>query len=199
MASIHHDQKIIYAKVVFYGPSASGKTASLSYVYEKTRSPEAKTLVFNESQSSPIAYYDYLPLALGEIRGYKTMFRLFTVPGAQGYAGARRELLNGVDGVVFTADARPARQAENLCYLGELRAHLAQLGFALEKIPFVIQCTFTDAPGALPASQVAAPLLATFPDPSSVIVVASVPLQGVGVFEALKTIAKLVLMELRKG
>lgn len=199
MAFIDYATQQIRTKVVWYGPSGSGKTASLTHVFERTRGPDATTIVRKDPANPGAASYDVLPLQLGEIRGFKTHFELFTVPGAREHAGARFKLLESVDGLVFTADARPARRDENLLLLGELRAHLAHHRFALEKMPFVVQCTFTDAPGALPPNIVAAPLLAGFPDPAAVPVFATVPPQGTGVFDAVKGIAKLVLTELKKG
>jgi signal recognition particle receptor subunit beta len=199
MSFINYNTKEIHTKVVWYGPAGSGKTASLLHVFEKTSPPGAKPVRAGGPGDDKTAYYDYVPLMLAEIRGFKTTMNLFTVPGADGYEGARLKLLEGIDGILFTADARPDRQLENMRSLGELREHLARLGFALAKIPCVIQCSFTDAPGALPPAAVAAPLLKSFPDPGSVPVIASVPPAGTGVFEALKAIAKLVLAELRKG
>lgn len=199
MAFINYETRQILTKVVWYGPAASGKTASLQHIWERTRTEEARTVKVDPTADANTSYYEYLPVSLGEIRGYKTTFWLYTVPGAPGYAGARHALLEKVDGLIFAADSRPQRQQENVFYLAELRGHLASWGFALEKMPFVIQCTFTDAPGALAPAQVAAALLAGHPDAAAVPVIASVPPQGVGVFDAMKAVAKLVLTELKKG
>lgn len=199
MAFINHETRQIMTKVVWYGPAAAGKTASLQHIWERTRTEEARMVKVDPPADASTAYYEYLPVSLGEIRGYRSTFWLYAVPGAQAYSDARRALLEKVDGLVFAADARPQRQQENFYYLSELRHHLGSWGFALEKMPLVVQCTFTDAPGALPPAQVAAALLAGHPDAAAVPVIASVPPQGVGVFDAMKAVAKLVLAELRKG
>lgn len=199
MASIDHDTRQIMAKVVWYGPAGSGKTASLQHIWERTRAPDATNIRLDSPPGANAAYYDYLPLTLGDIRGYKTQFGLYTVPGASDYAETRRALLERVDGLVFTADARPERRPENQRALTELWYGLASWGFALEKMPLVLQCTFTDVPGALDSSRLAASLLAGQPNAPAVPVVSTVPPRGIGVFDAMKAIAKLVLGELRKG
>lgn len=198
MATIDYQTRQIQCKVIWYGIGGSGKTASLDHIYERTKEPGAQKLRPGADDPNT-AYYDYLPLTLGEIRGYKSRFHLFSVPGADGYAAARLKLLENVDGIVFCADSRPSRQAQNLACIAELRHHLALWKYNLFALPFVLQCTFSDAPDAMDPARVAAPLLTGFPDASQVPVFASVPPQGIGVFEATKAVAKLVLTELKKG
>lgn len=198
MAFVDYQAQIIQCKVIWYGPSGSGKTASLDHIFERTKSPEA-TKRPTEPHDPNTAYYDYLPLMLGEIRGFKTKFHLFTVPGAIGHDGARHKLLESADGIVFTADSRPNRQRENAMFMQELRQLLAHWQLNLAVLPLVIQCTFADAKDALPPTQVASPLLAGFIEPANVPTIASIPPQGTGVFDATKAIAKLILTELKKG
>jgi len=199
MSFINYETRQIFATVVWYGPTGSGKTTTLRHVYERTRTPGAETVRVDPAPGQDAAAYEYLPLSLGEIRGHAVTFRLFTVPGAPEHASVRRALLEHVDGLIFAADCRPDRQQENLVSLSELRHHLASWGFALERMPLVIQCSFSDASDALPATEVAAPLLSGHPSAAAVPVVGSVPPQGVGVFEALKLVAKQILTELKRG
>ncbi len=198
MASIDFQTKQIQCKVVWYGIAGSGKSATLNAIYERTQSPDAQRQKLNGADPET-AYYDYLPLKLGEIRGFKSTFHLFSVPGRAGYERARYDLLDNVDGIVFTADSRRAKQAENLSCFYELRHALSQRGYNIYALPFVVQCTFCDASDALDLASVAAPLLVGFADPSQIPVIATIPRDGVGVMDATKAVAKLVLAELRKG
>jgi hypothetical protein len=199
MSFINTEKRHIVATVIWYGPAGSGKTATLQRVVAKTGSPDAQTVQVDVPPGASPATYEFLPFDLGKIRDYGVTLRLFTVPGAAQLAVERRSLLEHVDGVVFVADSRPDRQQENRTSLGELQDHLSAWGFALERMPLVLQCTFGDVPGAMPSAQVAATLLAGLPNAASVPVVDSNPSQGTGVFEALKLISKQVLSELRKG
>jgi mutual gliding-motility protein MglA len=199
MSFINKETRHIVATVVWYGPAGSGKTVTIQHVIARTRSPDAQIVQIDVPPGSPPAAYEFLPFDLGKIRDYGITLRLFTVPGAPPYSVERRSLLEHVDGVVFVADARPDRQQENHTSLGELHDHLSAWGYPLERIPLVLQCTFGDAPGALPSAQVARTLLAGLPNAAAVPVIDSNPAQGAGVFETLKTISKMILSELRKG
>jgi len=136
---------------------------------------------------------------LGEIRGFKTRFHLFTVPGAPSYVAARRQLLEAVDGILFVADSRSGHAPQNAASLSELGQGLASWGFSLAKLPFVVQCNMSDVAGAVSAASVAAPLLGWHPNPAEIPVFAGSACRGVGVFDSLKAVAKLVLTELKKS
>lgn len=199
MSFINHETHHIVATVIWYGPAGCGKTATIQHVFARTRSPDAQTVQVDTPPGATPAAYEFIPFELGKIRDYGITLRLFTVPGAAHLSAERRALLEHVDGVVFVADARADRQHDNHTSLGELYDHLSAWGNPLERLPLVLQCTFGDAPGALPSSQLAEALLGALPNAASVPVIASNPPQGAGVFEALKAISKMILAELRKG
>lgn len=197
MSFINFDTKEIQLKVVFYGPQGSGKTAALQHIFQRTNGGNGRTQTVGSSTSD--AYYDWLPLKLGDIRGFSTHFQLYTVPGAAPYREARREILEGVDGVVFVADSRPARQSHNLASVDELGLALRANGYDPATIPLVLACGHTDSPDATESSRVAAVVLQTHPQAQSVPVFAMDSVRGAGVFDALKAISKLVLAELKKA
>src|SRR5690242_20075962 len=139
-------------------------------------------------------FFDFLPLALGEIRGFKTRFHLYTVPGQVFYDASRKLILKGVDGVVFVADSQMARMEANLESMENLRSNLAEQGYSLDNLPFVVQYNKRDMPGVLPLDELRSQLNQTnVPD------FEAVAPQGVGVFDTLKAVAKLVLQELKKA
>jgi signal recognition particle receptor subunit beta len=196
MSFIDYQGKQIICKVVFYGPVGAGKSAMLRHIFEATGGKEMETL---PSESPNPVYYDCLPLRLGQIRGFTTQLNLFTVPGAEGYTDVRKRLLEGVDGLVFVADARPAAHGVNALMLAELKENLRALGFTLHALPFIIVCTHVDQPGALSGREVTEGLLRTQPELAGAASFAVVPTQGQGVFEALKAISRLILIELKRG
>src|SRR5262245_41699716 len=124
MATIDYGQRIIHAKVVYYGPHGSGKTTNLNHIWEKTKTPGAEKQRLKGDRADS-EYYDYLPLSLGEIRGFKTQFHLFTVPGHPSYSASRAELLKGVDGIIFVADSHEDHVRDNTDSLAELETNLA--------------------------------------------------------------------------
>jgi len=139
-------------------------------------------------------FFDFLPLALGTIRGFKTRFQLYTTPGQVFYDASRKLILKGVDGVVFVADSQPARLDANLESLDNLRENLVERGYDLESLPFVVQYNKRDLPGAMPVEELRALLNVTgAPD------FEAAALRGEGVFDTLKAIARQVLVELKKG
>lgn len=195
MVLIDHNQRRIEGKVVYFGPQGAGKTANLVYLWNQTKSPDATWMRLDAPNQPGVRYYDYLPMSLGDIRGYKTWLHLYTVPGAAGYAEARRRLLENVDGLIFVADSRRERAAENAALLEELQQSLRSWRFLLAKLPFVIQCNMSDAPSAAsPAETVAA----LGPSAAQVPVFASSAASGVGVADTLKAVAKLILTELKR-
>ena len=191
---INYSSREINVKIVYYGPGAD-LSENLQYIYGKT-SPDAKgKMIKLATETEDVLFFDFLPLSLGEIRGFKTRFHLYTVPGATGkYEASRLLILKGVDGVVFVADADPKKAADNVRSLMALRTNLARLGYDYETIPLVFQVTRTGAKGALSRDDVAKTLLVGERPVFEADVVA-----GTGVFDTLKAIAKLVLMELKKG
>jgi signal recognition particle receptor subunit beta len=198
MANIDFEQRVIRLKLVYWGSQGSGKTANLSYVHLQTaRTSEESAGGATEAPRSSVAHADYLPVRLGDIRGFSTFFDLYTVPGGEPHRDFRRTMLEGTDGVIFIADSRKGRIAANAAALTELNDALKSHRLSLTKLPFVVQCNHSDADDARSPAEVAAPLLAWHPAPAHIpVVVGSAP-YGEGVFATLKAAAKLALTELR--
>jgi signal recognition particle receptor subunit beta len=179
---------------VYYGPGLGGKTTNLRFIYAKT-SPEAKgKMISLATETERTLFFDFLPLSLGEIRGFKTRFHLYTVPGQVFYDASRKLILKGVDGVVFVADSQIERMEANIESLDNLRQNLQEQGYDLDKLPFVMQYNKRDLPSAVSLAELHAAL-----NPTNVIEFEARATTGVGVFETLKAIAKAVLTELRRG
>ena len=146
MSFINYSSREINCKIVYYGPGLCGKTTNLQYVYAKTN-PEAKgKMISLATETERTLFFDFLPLSLGEIRGFKTRFHLYTVPGQVFYDASRKLILKGVDGVVFVADSQIERMEANLESVENLRVNLAEQGYDLSKIPYVVQYNKRDLP-----------------------------------------------------
>jgi signal recognition particle receptor subunit beta len=194
MSFINYSSREINCKIVYYGPGLCGKTTNLQFIYNKTN-PEAKgKMISLATETERTLFIDFLPLSLGEIRGFKTRFHLYTVPGQVFYDASRKLILKGVDGVVFVADSQLERSEANMESLENLRTNLADQGYDLDKIPFVVQYNKRDLPNATSLQE-----LRQLLNPRGVPDFEGAAVQGVGVFETLKAIAKLVLIELKKG
>jgi signal recognition particle receptor subunit beta len=194
MSFINYSSREINCKIVYYGPGLCGKTTNLQYIYNKTN-PEAKgKMISLATETERTLFFDFLPLSLGEIRGFKTRFHLYTVPGQVFYDASRKLILKGVDGVVFVADSQMERMEANQESLDNLRTNLAEQGYDLDKIPFVIQYNKRDLPSAASLDELRQALnTRQVPDYEAAAT------KGTGVFDTLKSIAKLVLVELKKG
>ncbi len=194
MAFITYASREINCKIVYYGPGLCGKTTNLQLVYNKT-APEAKgKMISLATETERTLFFDFLPLALGEIRGFKTRFHLYTVPGQVFYDASRKLILKGVDGVVFVADSQEERLDANIESMENLKDNLEEQGYQLEKIPFVIQYNKRDLPNATPIEE-----LRELLNPDGVPDFEACAMSGEGVFETLKAVAKLVLIDLKKG
>ena len=194
MSFINLMAREINCKIVYYGPGLCGKTTNLQYIYERTN-PDAKgKMISLATETDRTLFFDSLPLALGEIRGFKTRFYLYTVPGQVFYDASRKLILKGVDGVVFVADSQIARMEANQESLENLRTNLAEQGYSLDKIPFVMQYNKRDMPDIATEEE-----LRELLNPTNVPDFGACARSGQGVFETLKQVAKLVLTELRKG
>jgi len=194
MTFINYASREINCKIVYYGPGLCGKTTNLQYIYERTN-PEAKgKMISLATETDRTLFFDFLPLALGEIRGFKTRFHLYTVPGQVFYDASRKLILKGVDGVVFVADSQIGRIEANQESVENLRTNLAEQGYSLDKIPYVIQYNKRDLPEVATIEE-----LQQLLNPTAVPNYEGVARTGVGVFDTLKAVAKLVLTELKKG
>jgi signal recognition particle receptor subunit beta len=194
MSFINYLSREINCKIVYYGPGLCGKTTNLQYIYNKTN-PDAKgKMISLATETERTLFFDFLPLALGEIRGFKTRFHLYTVPGQVFYDASRKLILKGVDGVVFVADSQIARMEANIESMENLRSNLAEQGYSLDKIPYVIQYNKRDMPSIAPVEELRSVL-----NPNGVPEFEAVATTGGGVFDTLKAVAKLVLTELKRG
>jgi mutual gliding-motility protein MglA len=194
MSFINYMAREINCKIVYYGPGLCGKTTNLQYIYERTN-PEAKgKMISLATETERTLFFDFLPLSLGEIRGFKTRFHLYTVPGQVFYDASRKLILKGVDGVIFCADSQIERLEANQESLDNLRTNLAEQGYSLEKIPYVIQYNKRDLPNVVAVEE-----LRELLNPMQVPDYESVARTGVGVFDTLKAVSKLVLTELKRG
>jgi hypothetical protein len=194
MSFINYASREINCKIVYYGPGLCGKTTNLQHVYQKT-APDAKgKMISLATETERTLFFDFLPLALGEIRGFKTRFHLYTVPGQVFYDASRKLILKGVDGVVFVADSQEERLDANIESLDNLRINLEEQGYDLDKIPFVVQYNKCDLPNVTPLEELRALL-----NPRGVPEFQACATTGEGVFETLKAVAKLILVELRQG
>ena len=202
MSFINYSSREINCKIVYYGPGLCGKTTNLQYIYNKTN-PEAKgKMISLATETERTLFFDFLPLSLGEIRGFKTRFHLYTVPGQVFYDASRKLILKGVDGVVFVADSQMERIEANIESLDNLQSNLEDQGFTisnvpkppLKKVPYVVQYNKRDLPNASTLEELEETL-----NPDKVASFEAVATTGVGVFDTLKAVAKLVLTELKKG
>ena len=192
MSLINYSSREINCKVVYYGPGLGGKTTNIQYVYEKL-APETKgKLVTLATEMDRTLFFDFLPLELGEVKGFKTRFHLYTVPGQVYYNASRKLILRGVDGIVFVADSSEARFDANIEALYNLHDNLKEYDLSLDEIPFVMQWNKRDMPDAIPVEE----LNQEF-NPEGHENFEAVAINGVGVFDTLKCVAKQVLRQLQ--
>jgi signal recognition particle receptor subunit beta len=179
---------------VYYGPGLCGKTTNLQYIYDST-APQAKgKLISLATETDRTLFFDFMPLELGTVRGFKTRFHLYTVPGQVYYDASRKLILKGVDGVVFVADSQEERMDANIEALYNLEENLETQGFNLMNLPYVLQFNKRDLPNVIPVNELTAELQKKG-EPTY----EAVATNGEGVFDTLKAVAKQVLTELRKG
>jgi signal recognition particle receptor subunit beta len=194
MTFINYASREINCKIVYYGPGLCGKTTNLQYIYDKTN-PNAKgKLISLATETDRTLFFDFLPLELGTVRGFKTRFHLYTVPGQVFYDASRKLILKGVDGVIFVADSQVERMDANAESVDNLLVNLKTQGYDLLAIPYVLQLNKRDLPNVATVDEMKR-LLTKKDEP----IIEAVAPKGVGVFETLKAVAKLVLSELTKA
>jgi len=193
MSFINYSSREINCKIVYYGPGLCGKTTNLQFIYRKTR-PEAKgRMITLATETERTLFFDFLPLALGDIKGFKTRFHLYTVPGQIFYDASRKLILKGVDGIVFVADSQAERMDANIESFDNMKINLEEQGYSLSQVPYVVQYNKRDLPKTVPVAELKKILNADcVPD------FEAVASYGTGVFETLKAVVKLVLIELKK-
>jgi len=194
MTFINYASREINCKIVYYGPGLCGKTTNLQHIFESTAPQARGKLISLATETDRTLFFDFMPLELGTVRGFKTRFHLYTVPGQVIYDASRKLILKGVDGVVFVADSQEERMDANVESLYNLEENLQTQGYDLMKLPYVLQLNKRDLPNIIPADELAAELRRK-EEP----VVEAVAATGAGVFDTLKAVAKQVLTELRKG
>ncbi len=193
MTFINYAAKEINCKIVYYGPGLGGKTTNLQYIYSKT-SPDAKgKMISLATETDRTLFFDFLPLDLGTIRGFTTRFHLYTVPGQVFYDASRKLILKGADGVIFVADSQEERMESNVESIRNLESNLKQHGLDLATLPYALQFNKRDLPNAMPTDELYR-VLNYKREPTFEAVAPS----GKGVFDTLKSVAKQILVELRK-
>ncbi|HVF87589.1 MAG TPA: GTPase domain-containing protein [Pyrinomonadaceae bacterium] len=194
MTFINYASREINCKIVYYGPGLCGKTTNLQYIYDSTAPSSKGKLISLATETDRTLFFDFMPLELGTVRGFKTRFHLYTVPGQVFYDASRKLILKGVDGVVFVADSQEERMDANIESLCNLEENLQANGYDLNNIPYVLQLNKRDLPNTLPVEDIVGELRRK-DEP----VHEAVAAKGTGVFDTLKSVAKQVLTELRKS
>ena len=194
LSFINFAAREINCKIVYYGAGLGGKTTNQQVIYQKTADQQKGKMISLATETERTLFFDFLPLDLGSVRGFKTRIHLYTVPGQVFYDASRKLILRGVDGIVFVADSQEQRMDANVEALENLMSNLKEHGYDFNKIPYVLQLNKRDLPNILPID-----LLSTELRKKNEPIVEAVAFQGVGVFETLKEIAKQVLTELKAG
>jgi mutual gliding-motility protein MglA len=191
---INFPAREINCKLVYYGPGLGGKTTNLQWIYEHTGANQKGKMVSLATETDRTLFFDFLPIDLGTVRGFKTRFHLYTVPGQVFYEASRRLILKGADGVAFVADSQEERMDANLETLDNLREHLKDHNLDFNTIPYVLQLNKRDLPNILPIEELRKQL-----NVKGEPLLEAVAFTGQGVFETLKELAKLVLADLKKN
>lgn len=193
MSLINYASREINCKIVYYGPGLGGKTTNIKYIYSKITPEQRGKLVSLDTELDRTLFFDFLPVDLGQVKGFKVRFHLYTVPGQVYYNASRKLILKGVDGIVFVADSQIERFEDNIESMENLIENLKEYGLSLDKIPFVIQYNKRDLPNIAPIEELEKAL--------NILKVPSfeaVATEGIGVFETLKAVARLVLRNIAK-
>jgi mutual gliding-motility protein MglA len=194
LSFINFAAREINCKIVYYGAGLGGKTTNLQVIYQKTAEQQKGKMISLATETERTLFFDFLPLDLGNVRGFKTRIHLYTVPGQVFYDASRKLILRGVDGIVFVADSQEQRMDANVEALDNLMSNLKEHGYDFNKIPYVLQLNKRDLPNILSPDDLNKELRK-----KNEAVIEAVAFQGVGVFETLKEIARQVLTELKAG
>ncbi len=191
MSMINYASREINCKIVYYGTGLGGKTTNLEYVYSRVN-PDAKgKMISLATETERTLFFDFLPIDLGEVKGFKTRFHLYTVPGQVYYNASRKLILKGVDGVIFVADSQRERMEANIEAMHNLYENLESYGYDLTKIPFAVQYNKRDLSNAMEVEELRSQL-----NPGQVPDFEGVAVEGKGVFETLGAVSKLVVQTL---
>lgn len=189
MSTINFAAREINFKIVYYGPGMSGKTTNLKWVFQQVPETRKGEMVSLATEDERTLFFDFLPVDLGEVKGFKTRFHLYTVPGQVFYNASRKLILRGVDGIVFVADSAPNRLRANAESMRNLRENLAEYGIRPEDVPLVLQANKRDLPDALPVEMIHAVIDPEHRYP----IFEAVASNGTGVFDTLKAVSRQVL------
>ena len=192
MTFINYAAREINCKIVYYGPGLCGKTTNIQWIHEKTRAEAKGQLISLATETDRTLFFYFLPIELGTVRGFRTRFHLYTVPGQVFYEASRRLILKSVDGVVFVADSQEVRRDANLDSLENLKRNLVEQGYDPETVPYALQLNKRDLSTAAPVKELEQDL-AYRDEP----VFEAVATDGTGVFDCLKTVIKRVLLDLK--
>jgi signal recognition particle receptor subunit beta len=191
MSMINYASREINCKIVYYGTGLGGKTTNLEYIYSRVNPDTKGKMISLATESERTLFFDFLPIDLGEVRGFKTRFHLYTVPGQVYYNASRRLILKGVDGLIFVADSQASRAEANIESMHNLYENLETYGYDLENIPFAIQYNKRDMQSILPMEELRAQI-----NPMGVPDFEGVAIEGKGVFETLSCVSKMVVESL---
>jgi signal recognition particle receptor subunit beta len=194
MAVFNHSRKEIDAKIVYYGPGISGKTTNLQFIHQNLKPDQRGKMVSLATNEERTLFFDFLPIELESVRGFKTRFHLYTVPGQVYYGATRRAVLSGADGVIFVADSQTERMEDNISSLKDLEENLRYYGKKIENVPLIIQYNKRDLPNIFPVEEINQRI-----NLLNVPYFGSVATQGKGVFETLTMACRLVLKAIEGG
>lgn len=194
MSFINYNAKEIHCKIVYYGPSLGGKTTNIQWVYQSLAADQRSKLVALNTEIERTLFFDFLPLEVGEIRGFQTRFHLYTVPGQVIYDASRKLILKGLDGVVFVVDSQADRLEENIASMKNLEKNLEQQGYDIKEVPLLIQYNKRDLPNSLPISELRKHIN-KYNSPE----IEATAFEGRGVLESFKHVSKNVIQILKGG
>jgi signal recognition particle receptor subunit beta len=194
MSFINHMTKEINCKVVYYGPGLCGKTTNLQYIFERAAPKARGKMISLATETERTLFFDFLPLTLGEVKGFKLRFHLYTVPGQVFYDASRKLILKGADGVVFVADSQEERLEANQESIENLHLNLVEHGLKVEELAYIVQYNKRDLPNAVPLEQ-----LRELLNPTKVPDFEACARTGMGVFETLKGVSRSILQRLSRG
>lgn len=194
MSFINFAAREINCKIVYYGAGLGGKTTNLRWIFDQTVGQAGGKMISLATETDRTLFFDFLPLDLGSIRGFKTRFHLYTVPGQIFYDASRKLILRGVDGVILVADSQAERLDANLEALENLMENLKEQKHDFMRIPYVLQLNKRDLPNALPVETLKKELMR-----KNEPVLEAIAYKGLGVFETLKSCGRMVISELKKG
>ena len=193
MTYVNHLAKEINCKIVYYGPGLCGKTTNLQYMFSTIGDNAKGKMISLATDTDRTLFFDFLPIDLGSVRGFKVRFHLYTVPGQVFYDASRKLVLRGADGVIFVADSQPSRREANVESLENLETNLAQSGTNLTQVPYVLQYNKRDVEDVMSIDELQGDL-----NPHGVPYVEAAAVSGQGVFDTLKVLSRGVLSNLAK-